>query len=67
MSEGADKITVLEDTDGDGVFDSHKDVITGLNITTSVLTGRGGVWVMNPPYLLFYRDTQRRRTSRRRP
>jgi putative membrane-bound dehydrogenase-like protein len=53
---GADKITVLEDTNGDGVFDSHKDVITGLNITTSVLTGRGGVWVMNPPYLLFYRD-----------
>lgn len=54
---GADKITVLEDTDGDGVFDAHKDVITGLNITTSVLTGRGGVWVMNPPYLLFYRDS----------
>ena len=39
------------------MFDSHKDVITGLNITTSVLTGRGGVWVMNPPYLLFYRDS----------
>ena len=54
---GADKITVLEDTNGDGVFESHKDVITGLNITTSVLTGRGGVWVMNPPYLLFYRDS----------
>ena len=53
---GADKITVLEDKDGDGVFESHQDVITGLNITTSVLTGRGGVWVMNPPYLLFYRD-----------
>src|SRR6476646_1416116 len=53
---GVDKITVLEDTDGDGTFDAHKDVITGLNITTSVLTGRGGVWVMNPPYLLFYRD-----------
>lgn len=53
---GADKVTVLEDKDGDGVFESHQDVITGLNITTSVLTGRGGVWVMNPPYLLFYRD-----------
>ena len=53
---GADKITVLEDKDGDGAFESHQDVITGLNITTSVLTGRGGVWVMNPPYLLFYRD-----------
>jgi hypothetical protein len=54
---GADKITVLEDTNGDGTFDSHKDVITGLNITTSVLTGHGGIWVMNPPYLLFYRDS----------
>ena len=54
---GADKITVLEDKDGDGSFESHHDVITGLNITTSVLTGHGGVWVMNPPYLLFYRDT----------
>lgn len=53
---GADKVTVLEDKDRDGVFESHRDVITGLNITTSVLTGRGGVWVMNPPYLLFYRD-----------
>ena len=53
---GADKITVLEDTNADGTFDSHKDVITGLNVTTSVLTGRGGIWVMNPPYLLFYRD-----------
>ncbi|MEX0772920.1 MAG: PVC-type heme-binding CxxCH protein [Balneolales bacterium] len=54
--KGADKITVLEDTNGDGVFDSHKDVITGLNITTSVLVSHGGVWVMNPPYLLFYPD-----------
>jgi putative membrane-bound dehydrogenase-like protein len=53
---GADKITLLEDEDGDGSFESHTDVITGLNITTSVLTGHGGVWVMNPPYLLFYRD-----------
>ena len=48
---------MLEDTNGDGTFDSHKDVITGLNITTSVLTGHGGIWVMNPPYLLFYRDS----------
>ena len=53
---GADKITVLEDTNGDGSFDAHKDVVTGLNITTSVLTGHGGIWVMNPPYLLFYPD-----------
>src|SRR5919106_1168768 len=56
LKHGGDKLTVLEDTDGDGRFESQKDVITGLNTTTSVLTGRGGVWVMNPPYLLFYRD-----------
>jgi glucose/arabinose dehydrogenase/mono/diheme cytochrome c family protein len=53
---GADKITVLEDTNGDGMFDSHRDVITGLNIATSVAVGHGGIWVTNPPYLLFYPD-----------
>jgi putative membrane-bound dehydrogenase-like protein len=53
---GADKITVLEDTNGDGTFDAHRDVISGLNVTTSLVTGHGGIWVMNPPYLLFYPD-----------
>jgi glucose/arabinose dehydrogenase/mono/diheme cytochrome c family protein len=53
---GADKITILEDTDGDGRFESHKDFLAGLNIATSVAVGRGGVWVLNPPYLLFYPD-----------
>jgi glucose/arabinose dehydrogenase/cytochrome c553 len=53
---GADKITILEDTDGDGRFESHKDFLTGLNIATSVAVGRGGVFVLNPPYLLFYPD-----------
>ncbi|MCP5539517.1 MAG: c-type cytochrome [Akkermansiaceae bacterium] len=55
-AKGADKITVFEDTDGDGFFDRHRDVITGLNIATSVETGHGGIWVTNPPYLLFYPD-----------
>ncbi|WP_406695563.1 HEAT repeat domain-containing protein [Singulisphaera sp. Ch08] len=53
---GADKVTVLEDTDGDGSYDKIKDVLTGLNIVSSVLVGRGGIWVLNPPYLLFYPD-----------
>jgi putative heme-binding domain-containing protein len=56
---GADKITVFEDTDGDGKYDTSKDVITGLNIATSVCTGHGGIWVLNPPYLLFYPDANR--------
>ena len=54
---GADKITVLEDTDGDGLYDSAKDVIKGLNIATSVQVGPKGIWVLNPPYLLHYPDT----------
>ncbi len=53
---GKDKITIHEDTDGDGRFDRHKTFVEGLNIATSVARGRGGVWVLNPPYLLFYPD-----------
>jgi putative heme-binding domain-containing protein len=53
---GEDKITIHEDTDGDGQFDKHKVFLEGLNIVTSLARGRGGVWVMNPPYLLFYPD-----------
>lgn len=53
---GRDKITIHEDTDGDGVYDTHKTFVEGLNIATSALRGRGGVWVLNPPYLLFYPD-----------
>lgn len=53
---GADRITVFEDTDGDGDYDTHKDVITGLSITSSVAIGGGGIWVLQPPYLLFYPD-----------
>ncbi len=57
--KGKDTITVFEDTNGDGYYDKHKDVITGLNIATSVVVGHGGIWVSNPPYLLFYPDADR--------
>ena len=53
---GADVITVWEDTTGDGLYDTHRDVIEGLNIATAVEVGRDGIWVLNPPYLLFYPD-----------
>lgn len=55
-ARGLDRITVLEDTDGDGLYDKSKDVITGLNIASSVQVGHDGIWVLNPPYLLFYPD-----------
>jgi len=54
--KGADRITIHEDSDGDGTFDRHKVFLDGLNIATAVERGRGGVWVLNPPYLLFYPD-----------
>ena len=56
---GLDKITVHEDTDGDGRYDQHKEVISNLNIATSVQVGNGGIWVLNPPYLLRYPDADR--------
>jgi len=54
--KGADRVTVHEDTDGDGLYDSSKVVIDGLNIATAAIKGAGGIWVMNAPYLLFYPD-----------
>ena len=61
-TKGADKITVYEDTNGDGVYDTHNDVITGLNITSSVQVGNGSIWVVNPPYLLRYPDADQNGT-----
>ena len=53
---GRDIISVHEDTNGDGVFDRHREVLTGLNMANAVLHGHGGIWVMHTPYLLFYPD-----------
>src|SRR4029077_17348135 len=50
---GADKITIHEDTHGDGKYDKHKIFVYGLSIATSCVRGRGGLYVLNPPYLLF--------------
>ncbi|NOS70892.1 MAG: c-type cytochrome [Verrucomicrobia bacterium] len=57
--KGLDRITILEDPKGDGVFSQAKDFVSDLNMARSVVTGRGGVWVLNPPYLLFYPDKNR--------
>jgi putative heme-binding domain-containing protein len=52
---GADKIIVLEDPDGHGRYSKAKEVITGLNLASGMALGYGGVFVAQPPYLLFYR------------
>ena len=53
---GADIISIHEDVNGDGVFERHKVILDGLNMANAVVRGRGGVWVMHTPYLLFYPD-----------
>jgi putative heme-binding domain-containing protein len=54
--KGRDRLTILEDTDGDGVMDHAKDFIGGLNLASGFAVGYGGVFIAQPPYLLFYRD-----------
>lgn len=54
--KGIDRITILEDADGDGRFDSAKDFLSDLNLATGVEVGYGGVFVAQSPYLLFYPD-----------
>jgi putative heme-binding domain-containing protein len=57
--KGADRITICEDTDGDGRADRFKDFVTGLNLCTGLAFGHGGVYVLQVPYLLFYPDRDR--------
>ncbi len=54
--KGADKLSILEDVDGDGFFETAKDFVAGLNLASGFCLGRGGVYVVQPPYLLFYPD-----------
>jgi putative membrane-bound dehydrogenase-like protein len=54
--QGHDRILILEDTDGDGRFDSRKVFAENLNLVSGLEVGFGGVWVGAAPYLLFIPD-----------
>jgi len=56
---GADRITILEDSDGDGRADRSHDFVNGLNLASGLAFGYGGVFVLQVPYLLFYADRDR--------
>jgi putative membrane-bound dehydrogenase-like protein len=56
---GADRIKILEDTDGDGRADRVKVFADGLNLASGLALGYGGVFVGQAPYLLFYPDRDR--------
>jgi uncharacterized protein len=53
---GKDRISILEDTDGDGVADKKTIFRDHLNLPTSILKVRGGILVTQAPDLLFLRD-----------
>ena len=54
--KGADRITICEGSDNDGRATKFKDFVTGLNLCSGMAIGHGGVFVAQPPYLLFYPD-----------
>ncbi len=51
-----DRVLVFEDKDGDGIAESRKVFTDEVQVLTSVAVGRGGVWLMCPPQLLFVPD-----------
>lgn len=51
-----DRIVIFTDRDGDGRFDERKVFADDLQMLTSLEVGRGGVWVMCPPQVLFIPD-----------
>ncbi|TWU51753.1 PVC-type heme-binding CxxCH protein [Rubripirellula reticaptiva] len=54
--EPVSRIQILEDTDGDGVFDKKKTFTDTLTFTSGLACGFGGVFVGSPPNLTFIAD-----------
>lgn len=48
-----DRVTMLEDADGDGTAERHATLVDGLEGLASVAVGGGGLWLLCPPRLLF--------------
>ena len=51
-----DRVLIFEDTNNDGKADSRRVFSDKVQMLTSVEVGRGGVWLMCPPQLLFIPD-----------
>ncbi len=56
---GLDQISFHEDADGDGIAEKHGVFVDGLSLVSSFAFDAGGLWVLQPPYLLFYPDADR--------
>ncbi|HWC91146.1 MAG TPA: PVC-type heme-binding CxxCH protein, partial [Pirellulales bacterium] len=51
-----DRIIIMADTNGDGRSDRRQVFTDDVQMLTSIELGRGGVWAMCPPQLLFIPD-----------
>ncbi|MFM2167866.1 MAG: hypothetical protein RIS79_2237 [Verrucomicrobiota bacterium] len=51
-----DRVIILEDKDWDGIAETRKVFTEDVQMLTSVEVGRGGVWLMCPPQVLFIPD-----------
>lgn len=51
-----DRVVVLEDADNDGKAEKRTVFLDDVKMLTGVTVGRGGVWLMCPPQLLFVPD-----------
>ena len=51
-----DRVVVLEDRDGDGKAETRHVFTDDVQMLTGIEVGRGGVWLMCPPQVLFIPD-----------
>src|SRR4051812_43948159 len=61
---GRDRVKILEDSKGDGRADRVTTFVSDLNIPTGIAWGHGGLWVLNAPDLLFFREENGKAISR---
>jgi putative membrane-bound dehydrogenase-like protein len=57
--EGHDRVSILEDTDGDGVADKFTVFADGLSIPTGIVCVNGGAIVSQAPHMLFLKSDGR--------
>ena len=57
--KGVGKVVILEDPDEAGRFRKAKEFLTGLDLASGMALGDDGLYVVQPPYLLFYPDKDR--------
>src|SRR5690348_13012370 len=61
---GRDCVKLIEGVRADGYAAKITTFADGLNIPTGIAVGYGGVWVLNSPDLLFYREANGKTISR---